>query len=240
MKKISLSRRQLIKSSFASAGLFGLGPFSRVAWAQDARSPGAGDGGSCQSIVMTDDGPLYPPSEMPWLSDLTHLPGRSGRPQGQLLYLFGRILDHQCRPLAGASVEIWQADDNGNYKHPRSVPAHQLDPNFGYFGRVRTGEDGSYLFKTVVPSAYSLGNLQRAPHIHVKMRSLTHGVLTTEMYFEGDEDERIRSADSVFASRRKGTRHRLIVPKESPGAYPDLKFDFEKDAVCCKYDLAFR
>ena len=222
MKQISLSRRQLIQSSLAYAGLFGLGSFSRVARAQDIRAPGNGDGLSCQSIVMTDDGPLYPPTELPWLSDLTQLPGSSGR------------------PLAGATVEIWQADNSGNYKHPRSVPAGQLDPNFGYFGRVRTGEDGSYLFKTIVPSAYNLGDIRRAPHIHLKMRSLTDGVLTTEMYFEGDEDERIRSIDPVFATRRKETRHRLILPKESPETYRDLKVDFEKDAVCCKYDLAFR
>ena len=240
MKKFSLSRRQLLQSSWVSAGLFGLGAFSKVAWAQDTQPPGNRDGASCQSIVMTDDGPLYPPTAIPWLSDLTQLPGRSGRPEGQLLYLFGRIRDHQCRPVSGASVEIWQADNSGNYKHPRGGPANQLDLNFGYFGRVRTGEDGSYLFKTIVPSAYSLGDIRRAAHIHLKMRSLTHGVLTTEMYFEGDEDERIRSIDPVFSSRRKETRHRLIVPTENPEAYPDLKLDFEKDAVCCQYDLAFR
>ena len=226
MKKINLSRRQLILSSLASAGLFGLGTFSKVAWAQ--QSPGGGDGLSCQPIVMTDDGPLYPPGEIPWLSDLTQLPGSSSRPAGQLLYLFGRIRDHRCRPLAGATVEIWQADDSGNYKHPRVARPNQLDPNFGYFGRVRTGEDGSYLFKTIVPRAYNLGDIRRAPHIHLKMGSLTNGVLTTEMYFEVDEDEQVRSIDPVFSRRRKETSHRLILPKESPEAYRDLKLDFEK------------
>ena len=35
----------------------------------------------------------------------------------------------------------------------------------------------------------------------MKVRSINHGVLTTELYFPGDNEETIREGDSVFQSR---------------------------------------
>ncbi len=44
-------------------------------------------------------GPFYPLSELPQTSDLTTVPGRSGRAEGQMLNVMGRVLN-----LAGESV----------------------------------------------------------------------------------------------------------------------------------------
>jgi protocatechuate 3,4-dioxygenase beta subunit len=63
-----------------------------------------------------------------------------------------------------------------------------------------------------------------------------HGVLTTQMYFEGKDQDDIRAQDHVFEAHPN--RDRLIVPKEKPEKYAELDLQFEKDAVCCKYDLA--
>lgn len=194
-------------------------------------------------IVMTSDGPLYPPTEFPWsgswMSDMTQGPNKNDRAKGQLLYLFGKILDDKGLPISGATVEIWQADAKGNYKHPRAKNQDSLDPHFLYFSRVKTNKDGTYLFKTIVPSYYEFSGAVRAPHIHIKMRSLNHGVFTTQMYFEGDEDDLMRQKDRVFQGHRKENRGRMIIPKEAPERYNDLGIEIEKDAVCCRYDLAF-
>jgi protocatechuate 3,4-dioxygenase beta subunit len=136
-------------------------------------------------------------------------------------------------------VEIWQADTNGIYRHPRAQGEDSRDPHFLYFSRVKTNRDGIYLFKTIVPGAYDFHGNTRAPHIHIKMRSVNDGVLTTQVYFEGEEHERLREKDRVFQGTPKESRTRLIVPMESPGAYSHMDIDFEQDAVCCKYDLAF-
>ena len=69
------------------------------------------------------------------------------------------------------------------------------------------------------------------------MRHKDHGVLTTQMYFAGKEQDDIREQDSVFKTHVN--RDRLIVPKEKPMKYAELDVQFEKDAVCCNYDLAF-
>jgi hypothetical protein len=42
---------------------------------------------------MTDEGPFYPPVDIPRLKDLTAVGGAGKKPDGQIMYLFGRILD---------------------------------------------------------------------------------------------------------------------------------------------------
>ncbi len=79
--------------------------------------------------------------------------------------------------------------------------------------------------------------ITRANHIHVKMRHKDHGVLTTEMYFAGKDQDAIREKDDAFKSPRNGDR--LIVPRESPAQYADLGIQLDDKAACCRFDLAF-
>ena len=76
-------------------------------------------------------------------------------------------------------------------------------------------------------------------HIHLKMRQMDHGVLTTEAYFENASHDEIAPKYRVFLSRPKWVRDRIVLPEESPDKYRDLKIEFEPGALCCKYDLAF-
>lgn len=237
------SRRQIISSALTTAGLLGIGPLSHVANAAE-ENPSIlkelfGADSKIPYIGLTEDGPLYPPGGIDWLGDLTRARNGSQQAQGQILYLFGHVLDSKGTPLSNASVEIWQTDFNGNYLHPRGWSQDELDPNFGYFGKVRTNADGFYLFKTIRPRWYSLFGTPRAAHIHLKMRHMDHGVLTTETYFENASHEEIAPKDRVFLSRPKWVRDRIVLPEESPDKYRDLNVEFEPGALCCKYDLAF-
>lgn len=245
MAKFDLTRRQFINGSLTTLGLYGITGMSNFVLAQEPdgtegfvkfMATGVSD---VPYVVLLDDGPVYPPGEIPWLSDFTAVGGRGQRPRGQLAYLFGRILDAKGRPLPQATVEIWQADNDGRYKHPKWKGQGELDPNFGYFGKVRTGDDGTYLFKTIIPRKYDIEGLTRAPHIHLKMRHHDHGVLTTQVYFEGKEDDALREKDVVWQSHPRLLRDRLILPKQSPKKFSDLNIAFEEDAVCCTSDFAF-
>ena len=138
-----------------------------------------------------------------------------------------------------ATVEIWQTDFNGNYRHPRGWGQDQLDPHFGYFGKVKTDARGFYFFKTIRSRWYSLFGARRAAHIHIKMRHLEHGVLTTEAYFDNASHHEIAPKDRVFLSRPKWVRDRILVPEGSPTKYRDLGFAFEENSICCRYDLGF-
>lgn len=141
-------RRHFIKTALVASVAFWATPLAFAA----QKAPGGGlqalltPEGECNRYLTMNEGPLYPPTDIPWASDLTHIPGKDGRARGQILYLFGTITDRKCRPVNGAVVEIWQTDNNGIYKHPRQPNQDSLDASFRYFGRTKTKEDGSYLF----------------------------------------------------------------------------------------------
>jgi protocatechuate 3,4-dioxygenase beta subunit len=241
MRKLNLTRRQFINLSAASAGLYGMTGAANLVLADDDKPKGVsalfGEDSKIPYIGITEDGPLYPPGKIPWLKDLTAVGGPDKSAAGDLMYLFGRIFDAKGHPIRNATVEIWQSDNNGNYKHPRAPGQDKLDPNFGYFGKVKTAADGSYLFKSLRPRTYTIFGSPRAPHVHLKMRHMEHGVLTTEMYFAGGKDADIQKTDRVFKSRYKPDR--LIITPDAPTKHDELDIEFENDAICCKYDLAF-
>lgn len=227
----SATRRRVLQASLtllAAPALFG-----RAASAADM----------CERATLTDSGPFYPVAEFPAVADLTRGPEGSGRARGRILHLHGTVQDHRCAPLPGVAVEIWQTDDDGQYRHPRAtVGAGSLDPNFRYFARVRTDANGAYAFTTVAPRPYTLLGILRAPHIHFRIKHPEFGELTTEMYFDNADDARIRTDDAIFQSRPRLFRDKLIVAKRDPelADRAALGLDgFEPGAKVCRFDLAF-
>ena len=63
----SMKRREFFGVAAASLSL----PATRIASAADA----------CEFTPSTDDGPLYPVEEIPWVSDLTRVEGGAGMPK---------------------------------------------------------------------------------------------------------------------------------------------------------------
>src|SRR4051812_35859249 len=96
-------------------------------------------------------GPFYP---VDWSgdvdADLVRVAGEAARAQGVVTHLRGRVLDAQGTPVSGAMVEIWQCDAFGRYRHPRDRQDGR-DPGFQGRGRVVTGPDGTYAFRTIRP-----------------------------------------------------------------------------------------
>lgn len=104
-------------------------------------------------------------------------PGLPGTPT----LLAGRVLDRSCRPVAGARVDLWHADDRGEYdvRGPRGR------------GRVLTGADGGYSFETVRPGLYP----GRTRHFHLRVAAPEGTVLVTQSYFP---DEPGNARDGLF------------------------------------------
>jgi virginiamycin B lyase len=90
---------------------------------------------------------------------------------GTRLLLTGQVLTTDCKPVAGALLDFWQADGQGEYD------------NVGYTLRGRQFADdmGRYRLETIMPGRYP----GRPPHIHVKVNAPGGPVLTTQIYFEG-------------------------------------------------------
>jgi protocatechuate 3,4-dioxygenase, beta subunit len=68
----------------------------------------------------------------------------SGGPLGERIFVHGRVLDDDGRPVRGALVEIWQANAAGRYRHKVDGHDAPLDPNFSGAGRMLTDADGRY------------------------------------------------------------------------------------------------
>ena len=133
-------------------------------------------------------GPFYPMMRtMNETGDLTRVPGRTGRAEGQILYAVGTVLNGNGEPLRGIKMEIWQSNAVGRYAHPSDRNPAPLDPNFEGFGVVTTDDQGKYRFMTIKPAAYPLigTDMIRPAHIHFDIMG-RYDRLVTQMYFEGD------------------------------------------------------
>ncbi len=121
-------------------------------------------------------GPFYPKGPRNRQNDLI-----AGEPQAEILHLGGRVLASNGRPLADVLVDIWQADPNGRYKHPRDQEQDSLMDGFMYWGEALTDAEARFQFRTYVPGRYAA---RPAQHIHYKVWRDRRELLTSQVYFE--------------------------------------------------------
>jgi len=73
------------------------------------------------------------------------------------------VLDSSGEPISGALVELWHADDGGNYIYSASQSRNSAaDANFAGFGQFLTGSTGEYKFCTIKAGLYA----GRTRHFH--------------------------------------------------------------------------
>ena len=118
-------------------------------------------------------------------NDLLVVDGSTELPSGTPLEISGLLVDLDGTAIAGATIEIWQVDSRGVYDHPRDPGTESRDLRFQFYGEVVTDGDGLWRFLTLDPARYE----PRPRHIHAKVKIDGDEVLTTQIYFEGDETE---------------------------------------------------
>ena len=211
-----LSRREILKMSAVVAG-------SAVAFSTKFASAAA--------LAFTPPqilGPFYPLNkELAQDSDLTRVPGRSGRAAGQVLNVMGRVLNLEGEPVRSAKVEVWQANSYGRYTHPSDTNPAPLDPNFEGSAILTTDSEGRYRFKTIKPAAYPVGpNFIRPAHIHFQV-SGRQDRLVTQMYFENDP----YNDKDPFLNDVGSLKERLITKLLDPTP------EFEPDSKMAIFDI---
>ncbi len=168
-------------------------------------------------------GPYFPMQRSSFIgADLTRVEGRTGRAQGEVIEVTGRILNLDGEPVRGARLTVWQANSFGRYRHTNDRNTAPLDPNFVGCTRMRSNEDGSYAIQTIKPGAYSASSdWTRPPHIHFEVQGRFER-LVTQMYFPG---EPLNERDRLLAA----TLHpELLVASEATPQRPQrrvLNFD---------------
>jgi hydroxyquinol 1,2-dioxygenase len=140
----------------------------------------------------------------------------------------GHIRDLEGRAIAGAKIEIWQADADGHY----DVQYDGLDVRRAR-GILKSGPDGGFNFKSIVAEAYPiphdgpvgqmLEKLGRHPwrpaHLHFMIAAPGFQTLITHVFRNGDQ---YLDSDAVF-----GVRQSLIAEwSEQPDGTYLLDFNF--------------
>jgi hydroxyquinol 1,2-dioxygenase len=124
---------------------------------------------------------------------------------GSECVLYGRVTDVNGRPLANATVSIWQTGADGLYDIQESATA------VDYRGVFSTDADGLYVLRTVKPVGYSIpmdgpvGGLVKAQarhgmrpaHIHFLVGAPGYRELVTALYLRDDPH---LADDVVFGS----------------------------------------
>jgi hydroxyquinol 1,2-dioxygenase len=137
----------------------------------------------------------------------------------------GRVVSLHGTPLAGATVDVWQADDHGFYdvQQPGTQP-----PGNGR-GLFTADDEGRYWFRTVVPSAYPIptdgpvGGLltatgrhpYRPAHIHLIVGAEGHLPVTTHVFVAGSP---YLDSDAVFAVKQSLVREFTVVDDPAEAA----------------------
>jgi hydroxyquinol 1,2-dioxygenase len=120
----------------------------------------------------------------------------------------GHVRDLDGRPVAGARIEVWQADAEGRY----DVQREGLDQAQGR-GVLQSGPEGEFSFRTVLPASYPIpddgpvGDMLRATgrhpwrpaHLHFMIRAAGHETLITHLFRNGDP---WLDSDAVFGVRQ--------------------------------------
>jgi protocatechuate 3,4-dioxygenase beta subunit len=133
------------------------------------------DDDDAEATLAETEGPYFTPDSPERTSLL-----ESGL-EGTLLTLSGLVLTRRCQPVEGALLDFWQADDAGNYD------------NEGYRlrGHQFTDASGAFRLETIVPGLYP----GRTRHIHVKVQAPGEPILTTQLFFPGEERN---ASDGIF------------------------------------------
>ena len=130
--------------------------------------------------------------------------------KGEPMRLSGRILDTRGNPVAGAKLDVWQANDEGFY----DVQQKGIQPDFNLRGVFRTGADGAYSFRAVKPKFYPipddgpvgrlLDQLGRHPfrpaHFHYIIEADGYDRLVTHIF---DPADPYIDSDAVFGVKKE-------------------------------------
>lgn len=151
-------------------------------------------GGKVGGTPRTIEGPLYV-AGAPLRNGYDRMDDGSEDGVATPMFLDGQILDLEGQPIAGALVDLWQADSKGNYSH--------FDPSQSEFNlrrRIVTDAQGRYRVRSIVPSGYGcnpsgptqecLNQLgrhgQRPAHIHFFVSAPGYEHLTTQINLSND------------------------------------------------------
>ena len=188
------SRRDLLKTALAAGGAGLAGEPTTVVAQELPPTPACHDGDEPSHPQI--EGPFYKPRS-PERADLLEPSARV-----RVAELSGTVLSRSCRPMPRVIVDLWHADEKGDYDNS----------GFKYRGHLLTDNAGRFSFRTIVPALYP----GRTRHYHFKIISPGRQLLTTQLYFP---NEPMNARDDLFDRA-------LLMQVADAGEVMSARFDF--------------
>lgn len=162
-----------------------------------------------------------------------------GNEAGDLLFMQGRVLTTDGKPVANALVEVWHANKLGNYSY-----FDKTQSAFNLRRSIRTDGEGRYQFRSIVPVGYSvppggateqlLSRLgrhgSRPAHIHFFVSANGYRKLTTQINIDGDpllwDDFAFATRDGLVPPVTRVTDSAALKQKGVEQPFASIDFDF--------------
>ena len=184
------------------------------------------------------EGPLYI-AGAPLSKFETRLDVAGEAPRGETMVMEGRVLDVHGKPVPGAIVDVWHANEFGRYSH--------FDPDQAEYAlrrRIETDDKGRYRFRSFIPPGYAIppnsptsqifsalgrhGN--RPAHIHFLVAGPGKRTLTTQVNIPGDtfidDDFAFATRDGLILTLERNTPPAGYESLGVAAPFTHVRFDF--------------
>jgi hydroxyquinol 1,2-dioxygenase len=165
-----------------------------------------------------------------------------GALSGPPLWVTAKVTDMEGGALAGAIVDVWQADNEGFYDVQDA--GWVLDES-RLRARLKTDDEGRFSFRSILPTSYPIpmdgpvGEMMaatrrdptRPAHIHFMVRENGFDTLVTHVFANGDD---YLDSDSVFGVRASCVGDYV---EHKPGVMPN---GIESDVPFYTLDYTFK
>jgi hydroxyquinol 1,2-dioxygenase len=157
---------------------------------------------------------------------------------GEPCWVEGTVTDTTGKPLAGARIEVWEADEDGRYD------VQYADNRVAARGHFHTSDEGRFSFWAITPTPYPIphdgpvGQLleavgrspMRASHLHFMVSQPGYRTLITHIFVRGDE---LLASDTVFGVKESLVKDFDRQPEGTPtpdgreisGTWSQVRFD---------------
>jgi hydroxyquinol 1,2-dioxygenase len=177
------------------------------------------NGASTDSALL---GPFYVEGRPTFDNGADISDGVTGTP----MFVTGRVVNEQGKPIAGAKVDTWHSDGEGFYDVQQTEKLHD---QFAVRALLTTDEDGRFWYRSVTPRYYPVptdgpcGEIMRAAnrsvmrpqHVHFWFHADGYESLITQLFFR---DDPYIGRDAVFADQESLEADFV---RHEPGTAPD-------------------
>jgi protocatechuate 3,4-dioxygenase beta subunit len=200
-----MERKTFLRNGLAALGMGVILPFANSCKKTDVQSGTgtststggtSGSSGSCTATPSETEGPF--PTKTPSSLVKTDIRGdRTGVSLTMKIFITNK--NNSCAALAGAMVDIWHCDKDGNYSEYGGTQMQTTNYTSVHFlrGRQTTDANGLVAFTSIFPGWYS----GRATHIHVHVyNSSGTSLLVTQIAFPEGSDSAVALVNASTAN----------------------------------------